>query len=187
MIKEALEYAVEDLNGHFQRVLVPRPVKDLAVLSTVFDQNGEMAVLEENAIILSVLNIHEEKKSGATNGRQERRMPIDLNLFILLAGYFPGKLTGEALGFISMAIEFFHEKPTFSPSNSPGLHAGIHQMSWEIYNTDFMEQSNVWSSVGAKLMPSLIYKVRLLIVPKTVTKGRAPKISQRNIEEDPIR
>ncbi|MEM0995741.1 MAG: DUF4255 domain-containing protein [Bacteroidota bacterium] len=182
MIKEALEYVVEDLNDHFRRVLDPRPVKDLAVLSVIVDQQGEVAVKEENAIIFSVLSIQEEKKSGATNGRGERRAPIDLNLYVLVSGYFPGQLTGDALQLISIAIEFFYDKNVFLPSNSPGLSTGIHRMSWEIYNMDFTEQSNLWSAIGAKHMPSVIYRVRLQLVPGTRQRISAPRITERGAQ-----
>jgi Pvc16 N-terminal domain len=179
MIQEAVEYVVNDLNAHFKRVLSPRPVTDLGVLSVILDQNGEIAVQEENALIFSVVNIMEEKKSGATNGNHERLAPLELNIYVLISGYFPGKLTGEALGFLSMVLEYFHENHSFVPSRSPGLHPGIHRMTWEIYNMDFMEQSNLWSAIGAKHMPSLTYKVRLQIVPNTKTLVKLPVIQSR--------
>lgn len=182
MIKEAMTYVVQELNGYFHQVLSPKPVRELVSLSTIVDQNGEISVQDEATLICSLLNIEEEKKGGATNGRNDRRQPINLVLYTMISAYFPGKLTGEALGFLSMVIQYFDENPVFNTSISPGLDSGIHRMSWEIYNPDFMEVSNLWGAVGAKLMPSVIYKVRLLQVPKERLQSKVPVIQEIDIQ-----
>lgn len=183
MIQPAIDYVVRELNGYFQQVLKPRPVKDLVINSIVLNQQGEIAVKEESALLVTVVNIQEEKNGVTSVGNHQRRQPLDLNLFVLIAGYFPGKLTGEAQNLLSHTLNFFYFHNTYNSQNSPDFPPRIHRMTWETYNLDFMEQSNVWSAIGAKMMPSLMYKVRLQLTPLQID-SQAPLITQRKISSE---
>jgi hypothetical protein len=37
-------------------------------------------------------------------------------------------------------------------------------VSFEIFNLSIQEQSNLWSTIGAKYIPSILYKVRVVAI-----------------------
>jgi hypothetical protein len=188
MIDAAIKYVVQDLNGYFYRKVTPKPERDTAVLSIIANAQGEIAVTDESTLIVSVVSILEEKSAGLGNKRQrlagasggisEKITSIDLNVFVMISAYFPAKLTDVALRYLSGVILFFMEKPVFHHANSPGLDSSVERIGFEIYNLDFMQQSNLWSSIGAKLMPSVLYKARLQITPDSQTLVEIPAITQ---------
>jgi hypothetical protein len=192
MIDAAIKYVVQDLNGYFYRKVVPKPERDTAVLSILTNPQGEIAVPDESTLIVSIVSILEEKSAGISNkrtrtpnssgGLSEKISTIDLNLFVMVSAYFPPKLTDIALRYLSGVILFFMEKPVFHHSNSPGLDAAVDRIGFEIYNLDFMQQSNLWSSIGAKLMPSVLYKARLQLTPDSQTLIDIPRITQASNE-----
>ncbi|MFN8397717.1 MAG: DUF4255 domain-containing protein [Bacteroidia bacterium] len=182
-----MRYVVQDLNSYFYRKVTPKPERDTAVLSILANPQGEIAVTDESTLIVSVVSILEEKAAGTGNKRArsasssggitERIESIDLNIFVMISAYFPPKLTDLALRYLSGVVLFFMEKPVFHHSNSPGLDPGVDRIGFEIYNLDFMQQSNLWSAIGAKLMPSVLYKARLQIAPDSQTLIDIPKIT----------
>jgi hypothetical protein len=192
MIDAAIKYVVQDLNGYFYRKVTPKPERDIAVLSVLTNPQGEIAVTDESTLIVSIVSILEEKSAGISNkrtrtpnssgGLSEKISTIDLNLFVLISAYFPPKLTDIALRHLSGVILFFMEKPAFHHSNSPGLDPAVDRIGFEIYNLDFMQQSNLWSSIGAKLMPSVLYKARLQLTPDSQTLIDIPRITQASNE-----
>jgi Pvc16 N-terminal domain len=188
MIDAAMKYVVQDLNGYFYRKVVPKPERDTAVLSILANPQGEIAVTDESTLVVSVVSILEEKSAGtghnrlrspsSSGGSAEKIATIDLNVFVLISAYFPAKLTDIALRYLSGVVLFFMEKPVFHHSNSPGLDQSVERIGFEIYNLDFMQQSNLWSSIGAKLMPSVLYKARVQLTPDAQTLIDIPRISQ---------
>jgi Pvc16 N-terminal domain len=185
MIQEGLIYVVNDMNAYFQKVMSPPPIRPMVILSVIAGQSGSIAIQEENVLILSVQSIWEEKRSGSTNGRGDRRSPIDLYIFVLFAAYFPPNLTAEGLGFLGMVIRYFDEQPSFSRDYTPDLPVHIHKMAWEIYNLSFAEQSNLWSAIGAKQMPSIMYRMHLQMVPQPKIQATAPPVRERNSQQTP--
>lgn len=187
MIDSAMKYVVQDLNGYFYRKVTPKPERDTAVLSILANPQGEIAVTDESTLIVSVVSILEEKSAGTGNKRSrsasssggiaEKIGSIDLNVFMMVSAYFPAKLTDLALRYLSGVVLFFMEKPVFHHSNSPGLDPGVERIGFEIYNLDFMQQSNLWSAIGAKLMPSLLYKARLQLLPESQTLVDLPRVT----------
>ena len=69
----------------------------------------------------------------------------------------------EALKYLSAVIGFFHAKPVFNSNNSPELgDKEIQKLIFDLYHQDSNAKNNLWSTLGAKYMPSIMYKVRLL-------------------------
>jgi hypothetical protein len=124
-------------------------------------------VKDENRVIVSLILIQEEKvgayKSSVSISPGGVK-PIYLNLYILFAASFNEKLNVDALKFISAVIAFFQNKPVFTQQNSSGLADGLEKLSFEISNMSLQEQSNLWSTIGSKYLPSILYKARVVTI-----------------------
>lgn len=192
MIKNALTYITDEMNAYFKLRLQSNDDKDKVILSTIVDQNGSPSIEDKNVILCSLVNIQEEKVIAnqralieQSNGRfTKTNPPVSLNLFVMFSAYFAGKLNPEALKFISMVVSFFQSKGSFDQMNSPGMDDRIFKLSFEIYNTSFMEQSNIWGSLGAKYMPSVLYKVRMISIKEDAIQGEIGTITtiDQNLE-----
>jgi len=82
---------------------------------------------------------------------------------VLVTASFSGNY-GEALKVLSNVVAFFQSKPSFNPQNSAGFPASMEKLSLELVNLSIHEVNNVWSILGAKYMPSIVYKMRMLVV-----------------------
>jgi hypothetical protein len=175
MIDSVVETVANELNEFFR--LKFGIIEDRVVVSNIVNQDGSAAIKDDNRVILSLVMIQEEKMGAYKSTVQISPggvKPVYLNLFLLFSASFNEKLNVDALKFISAVIAFFQNKPVFNQQNSSTLADGLEKLSFEILNMSIQEQSNLWSTLGAKYLPSIMYKVRVvtidekMLVPETV-------------------
>ncbi len=177
MIHAALEFLTQELNA-FIRLKVGDPITTRVYLSGVTNEQG--IAIPDQSLGLSLINIEEERtakeqQSRFVNavGKVEKRNPeIQLNLYVLITANFQNKLANntsddyvEGLKQLSYAIAFFQSKNVFTPENSPalsGFDANLSKIVVELYSYSFEQLYNFWSVVGAKYLPSVLYKVKTL-------------------------
>lgn len=142
-------------------------------LTHIVKDDGSLAI-PNNTLGLTLINIEEERTVKAQqgvavdgSGRVAYRNPeIKLNLYILLAANFSDYKTG--LEFISAAVRFFQAKNVFTPQDTAAMDPAIIKLIAELHSINFEQQNNLWGALGAKYLPSVIYKIRLL----TLQEGR---------------
>ncbi|MCF8297669.1 MAG: DUF4255 domain-containing protein [Saprospiraceae bacterium] len=185
MIQEALSYIAEELNDYFR--LKYAIADDKVIISNLVNPDGSNAIKEDNKVILTLVNIEEEKLMGNASNLSKgsgvfsrSNPPVKLNLYILFSTSYTGKLTEEGLKFISIIIGFFQGKRVFTPENSPGLDSDIEKMIIDMQNLGFQELNNLWASLGAKYSPSVMYRLRMLTIEEGLVKGIIPGISGRD-------
>lgn len=103
------------------------------------------------------------------------------HLFILITANFNDYNTG--LEFISGAIRFFQSKNVFTRQNTPDLDPAIEKLIAELYTLSFEQQNYLWSSLGAKYIPSVMYKVRMIVIQEAQKQEEQPPIKIVNISE----
>jgi hypothetical protein len=81
---------------------------------------------------------------------------------VLFAANFPENNYREGLRFLSAVIYFFQGQHTFNPQNTPSLPPEVEKITVEIINLEFAVLSNIWSMLGGKYLPSIVYKFRML-------------------------
>lgn len=144
--------------------------EEIVVASSLVQPDGSPVPQAQNRLVLVLANIEKDTLVHAPNlggGEFEGRMgvriqPIYLNLHVLLAANFGPGSYAEALKFLSSAMAFFQRIPAFDHSTSPDLPAGIEKLVLDIENMRLQELSNLWSMLGAKHVPSVLYKVRMV-------------------------
>lgn len=141
-------------------------------------------------VILTLVNTEEEStlKNGShiirTNkGVQYVEPAIHLNLYILISATLKENPTSDnyefALHRLSLVLQFFQAKKSFTVKNSPFSNissdqSGI-QDDWitnelrdelklnvELYTLTFEQINHLWGSLGGKQVPFAMYKVRLI-------------------------
>ena len=176
MIHNALTTVTEQLNEHIRNELHMQ--EDMVVMNSLVDVKGDINVQVENRVCVFLQNIEEERmaKNGGIQSNPGVSPAMRFNLYLVVAAHFPDPNYREALRFISHVIEFFQGKPVFDRSNTPTLSPSIERLTFEFVNQDFMGLNNLWSSIGAKYIPSVVLKVRMLTFNQSVISGDVPDI-----------
>lgn len=125
---------------------------------------------------MTLVNIEEEKifkTQGhqivpSPNGGYYKREPdLKLNLYVLISAY--NKNYEDGLKFISKVVGYFQRNSVFNKQADTSiihedLPANIEKIIMELYTTSFDQQNQIWGSLNTGYIPSLLYKVRMLIV-----------------------
>lgn len=151
-----------------------------------------------NKIILSLVNIEEDRLSKNPENFSKtddnkvvyKNAPIHLNLYCLFAynhGENDSESTNhyeEALLYISYVIRFFQHRFVFTAANSPALDPGIEKLLMEQYTLGFEQLNQLWSVLGSKYLPSVLYKMRLVVIDEDLPSGMGELIKNVNVVEN---
>ena len=183
MIDTALKYVTRFLNKEIK--LQYGLDSDPVVLSSLINPDGTVTENIENKLILSLINIEQETAvknqpqfySAGDNAFDKKTPPISLNLYILASANYDSKNYTEALKMISTLIGVFQANPYMSKENDPDMPAPVDLLRFEIFNQPIQELSHIWSGIGAKYVPSIIYKMRMLTIQEDQITDQIPGIT----------
>jgi hypothetical protein len=147
------------------------PLIQLSNPWSVNDDNHKSSFLNS----ISLINVEEEKIfktqepliTQNKNGSFSKREPdLKLNLYILISAY--NKQYDDGLKFLSKVVSFFQQRNVFrkgdddlAGSNFPDK---VEKLLVELYTAGFEQQNQIWASLSIGYIPSVIYKVRMVIV-----------------------
>lgn len=178
MIHTCLSFLTNELNEYLKLRTGSPTVERVFLTSVATEGNG--VVIPNKSVGVSLINIEEDRvykdqKSTIINnhGNVERLNPeIKLNLYVLISANFQNNVEEdttddyvEGLKQLSWIISFFQAKNVFTPENSPKLvdfDPNLTKLVVELYSYSFEQLYNFWSVVGAKYLPSVLYKIRIL-------------------------
>jgi hypothetical protein len=181
MIDQTLTFIRDQINDYLEETIQSKK----AVLGHVVNLSGQTNVSE---IGLTLINIEEEP--ALKNKSHYRRIsddeiskyhpPVHLNLYLLISAYFGDTEENyrEALKNLARVVRFFQAKPVFNQTNSEGLDPSIEKVITEMVTLGFEQQSNLWSALGGKYLPSVIYKIRPVEVARDNTISTGPPIRE---------
>ncbi len=169
MIGESLTFLARELNAHLQSL--GSSSDKSVVLSPLFDADGKN-LLGESLLGVSLVNIEEER----VNKAQQREVvnlsgtiqflppEVRLNLHVLIAANVAadGKNYDQSLKSLSAAIVFFQSHRAFGSEEYPKLPEGVGKLVVELETLDYEFQNHVWGTMGGKLLPSVMYRIRLI-------------------------
>jgi len=189
MIHNLLPVVGAELNSYFKsRFDID---EDRLLLSNLINPDGSLAVEGSNKVVCSLVNIHEETTLKSTAGISSfgggfaaTGPDININLTVMFSAYFSGKNYAEALKFLSGVIYFFQSKPVFTTSNTPGLSSNIEKACFDLTTMSYHDLNSVFSMIGAKYMPTAIYRIRMLTFSSDNIEDTIPSISGIGINEE---
>ena len=145
---------------------------------------------------LSLINVEEErifKTQGYQyipkgQGRVIQREPdIKLNLYVLFSAYNKNyedalKITSKVIGYFQMYPVFQRDNP--KEGNSP-LPDGIDKLIVELYSASFEQQNQIWASMSTGYLPSVIYKIRMIVIDTGKDQAELPTIQNIDVNIRP--
>ncbi len=165
--------------------------EDVVVLSNIVEMDGSLSAGTSNKILIFLANMQKDTMPIQKQTRQGfgqrivmKTTPVYLNLSIVIAANFTAKNYSESLKFISSVITYFQSNNIFDKNNSPNLDARIEKLLLEIENLQPQELQNLWSMFGGKYIPSIVYKVRTVILDPNTPYDQSALINQTTIDID---
>lgn len=187
MIYDALEIFRSEANDYLK--LLPElnvSGNKIIGLSNVAKEDGTIEI-PTNSIGLTLVNIEEERlgrdvkpyRLNPDHSIGHLNPQIRLNLYILFTAHFNDYKS--SLQYISGLIRFFQTKTVFSAENSPAMPAGIERLVVDLQPLNFEQQNNLWAMLGAKYLPSVLYKVRTVCFQEGQTRDQQAPITSIKI------
>lgn len=147
---------------------------DIVILSNLVDQDGTLAFTSNNAnqtehkIVITLVNIEEEKvfkdqqyfKKTAGDSIITMNSELKIHLQVLFTAYSTSYET--ALLILGYVISFFQKKNVFINQSSPALNGITAKAIVELQSLTSEQTNHLWGYLGAKYLPSVIYKIRML-------------------------
>jgi hypothetical protein len=141
----------------------------------------------ENKVVLSLINLERENAAPALVGAGPRRggAPVlHLNVFVLVAASFPANYT-QALTFLSAVLGFFQGKQSFTPESAAAMPPELARLNIELVSMNMAEVNNLWAILGAKFMPSAVYRIRMLSIDEQWLRAPVPEVQDADTKVRP--
>ncbi|MCW3090715.1 MAG: hypothetical protein JWP81_1784 [Ferruginibacter sp.] len=204
MIRTALEFIKKELDAYMaDREQDPAQYSagHIVDLKPVALPNGTINITDTTHITLMLAGVEEERRVGKrpfympTDDKQFLKLnpPIELNLFMLFAAHNSHYET--ALRDLSDVVAFFQANSIFDDKSFPALNASvadpvnkpwqlIERLSFALHTLSFEQQNNLWSMLGTKYIPNVLYRVNMLTMFDTKAKAKEPAITEFTIAEN---
>ena len=162
MIHTVVPSIVASLNEYIRNVLNLQ--EDMVLLTNPVDIKGNINSQIDNKLCVFLQHLEEERliKNGSYQTNGGMNPPMHFSLYLMFVANFPDPNYIESLRYISLVLEYFQGIRVFDRSNSPLLSLNVDKVSMEYVNLDIKELNNIWSLMGLKYMPSVLYKLKLL-------------------------
>ncbi|BDD07357.1 DUF4255 domain-containing protein [Aureibacter tunicatorum] len=176
MIHNVLSVVANELNNYLNLNFQFDEKKVL--VSNLVNQDGTLAFEGSNKVVLTLLNIEEEGSLKSNMGimKPGAKKELHVNMEVIFTSFFTGKNYIESLKIVSQVILFFNQKKVFTPNNTPDLYEKSNKLIFELQSYSLQELSHIWGMLGAKYMPSVIYKVSMLTFSNDIVFSDIPEI-----------
>lgn len=182
MIEAAVVRVTQELNQGLKRYA--QSTDDLAVVSTLLELDGTVSPQSADKVAAFLVNVEREPTQHRGLGRVDRggervgfgQPPLHLNLLVMFVANFGGAKYAEALKLISYTAAFFQGRPMFDQQNTPGLDPGIDRLTLELENLSIADLGNLWGILGGRYLPSLVYRMRMLVIDSERLEGQAARV-----------
>jgi len=202
MIRTAFEFLAEELKTYIVKKEPAMFRNEIAVIpSSLMKTDGTFAIgsqSESFRIIMTLINLEEDRISDSQSYFQKVNdkvqfinPPVNLNAFVLFSALGDNYLSDLRL--LSYIISFFQAYPVFDEEGFPQLNNKVEAgKTWQkigklivnLHALTMEQQNNMWASVGAKHMPSVVYKIRTISFTDAEPDMEAPPITQIKIMDN---
>jgi hypothetical protein len=181
MIQQSLLFVSTVLN---QALKLTFDVKEtLVIINNVIQSDGTVPAINKNKIVLSLINIEKEtakpfynRNQQLSNGNYADVNPSErFNLDLLITSNFEDY--AETLKYLTAVIAFFQSHVSITANSNSNIPLGISKLEFDIEKISFFQMHQLWSAMGAKYRPSVIYKMRLITIEGDYLKGISKFVS----------
>lgn len=169
MIDKTARFLVDQMNRFLATRVKGKETH--VVLASPIHADGDAATDITDKIIVTLVNIEREFVAGNTaqgyartaDGLARSNPPLNLNLVFLVSANYPGSYE-NGLNFLSSIVAFFQGNPVFNARSAPGMPANLDRLTVEWQDQSVQSIHSLWTALGGKYLPSVVYKVRMLVL-----------------------
>jgi hypothetical protein len=193
MINESLQFIADELNKYLMLKMGPTndpPRLMLGNVSRLFDGDAPAALLV-NRVIMSMVNVEEDRIAKQQENFVRTDMstrykspPLYVNLYVLFSANRSGY--SDSLQHLSYIMQFFQFQHVFTPITHPSLDPRIQKVIVDLCSLNFEQINHLWSTLGGKYIPSVLYKVRQLTIDEDLTVSENGFIKEIQINDKVI-
>ena len=121
-----------------------------------------------------------EKFTRVDDKTVQRNPNVHLNLYCLLAAN--KSKYNESLKYLSYVIQFFQFRNVFNHINDPSLDNNIDKLIMDLYTINFEQINHLWGTLGGKYFPSVLYKMRMIVIDEAFIEAEGGLITKVSIE-----
>jgi hypothetical protein len=182
MISKALQFTNDVLDQFLKTRFGLDESKVL--LNNLIDSNGSIPEINQNKVVVSLINIEKEtakpfynRSQQLANGNYASINPAErYNLDVLISSNFDDYT--ETLKFLGAVILFFQINNSLDSNTSSNIPLGLERLEFEIEKITYHQMQSLWTAMGAKYQPSVIYKMRLITIQGEEVSGFASEVLQ---------
>lgn len=183
MLDIALKFVVDELNEFITARTGSESVQAKLVRFSPEGGSNSPYGFAASEIGVTVINLEEERTVRSqlpthvmVNGQHVVREPdVKINVHVLIGAYF--SRYDEALKYIAMVITFFQSHPVFTPGEYPALDPALERLAVELLSPTYEQLNQIWGFVGAKQLPSVVYKIRMVVLQDTAPQAIRPPVT----------
>ena len=187
MIYEILEIIIDQIS----KFLDTKPNDDSTlVLENIGKLDDPLVTKLNDKVVVSLLNLEEEialkniPNNQFSNGKTiYKNNRINLNLYVLFAAN--RTMYDKSLISISNIIEFFQSKKVFTQVNTPFVSGNSifddlkeFRVIVDLYTPTFEQLNYIWGTLGGKSVPSVLYKISIVIIESNTIKDTGQPINE---------
>lgn len=184
MIHVVVDYLVAELDAYMR--LCAGLSQERVVAARFASPDGTPNTEAAGKVVAAVVNIEEDRVYHSLetfarhpNGTAEIVRPeTAVNLYLLFAANLANY--SEALKAVSIVVAFFQHRGVFDCAEIKGLDRSDGRIVCELFSATFEQQNHIWGALGAKYMPSVLYKLGIVGIRDKVVEGEVAPV--RDIE-----
>jgi hypothetical protein len=181
MISKALQFTRDALDQFLRNRF--RLDESKVLLNALIEANGQVPQINQNKVVISLINLEKEtlkpfyvRNQRIADGNYSEVQPSErYNLMLLISSNFDDY--SETLKFLNAVIQFFQINPSLDSGSTSNIPAGLVKLEYEIERITYHQMQGLWTAMGARYQPSVIYKTRLVTIQGNETDGFVPAVS----------
>ncbi|MEJ7679295.1 MAG: DUF4255 domain-containing protein [Segetibacter sp.] len=154
---------------------------------SMFNDGDEFTVSLKDKLILSMVNIEENRIAKTPDNfiRKGDRIiyrnpPLHFNITLIFSATHT---YDKALPLIEGVIRFFQIKNVFDSTNTTALDPDVQTVVFDLISLNLEQMHQLWTSLGGKYIPSVIYKMGIMTIDEAMNKAVAGVITGITIDD----
>jgi hypothetical protein len=181
MIYKALQYTHDTLDQFLRNRFKLDESK--VMLNSLIAADGTLPQINQNKVVISLINIEREtakpfctRNHKLAGGKYGDVSPAErYNLDLLISSHFDDY--SETLEYLNAVILFFQVHTSLDAHSFSNIPASLTKLDFEIEKITYHQMQNLWTAMGAKYQPSVIYKMRLLTIQANEAEAFIPEVA----------
>jgi hypothetical protein len=142
--------------------------ENTVIMNNLIESNGSVPQINQNKVILSVINVEQEtlkayygRKKMLAGGNYADGNPSErFNIDLLICSNFDDY--AETLRFLDAVILFFQVHSYLDANSFSSIPPGLTRLEFDIEKINYVQMQGLWTAMGAKYLPSVLYQMRLM-------------------------